>query len=181
MDAQLGDDLGPDRGLDRAQQGAREQPDLGGPRRGVGADGEDALLEADRLAVLGDVPTDDLVPSAHDGAGGHVDLPPAVPDEALDLVNVNPYGNGTAIFTRDGGAARRYVHDVQVGMVGVNVPIPVPMAYYSFGGWKASLFGDTHAHGTQGVHFFTREKAVTSRWPEPDAATALDLGFPTHG
>ena len=88
-------------------------------------------------------------------------------DEALALVNANPYGNGTAIFTHDGGAARRFQHEVEVGMVGVNVPIPVPMAYYSFGGWKASLFGDTHAHGTEGVHFFTRGKVVTSRWLDP--------------
>ena len=83
-------------------------------------------------------------------------------DEALELVNANPYGNGTAIFTNDGGAARRFQHEVEVGMVGINVPIPVPMAYYSFGGWKASLFGDTHVHGTEGVHFYTRGKAVTS-------------------
>ena len=100
-------------------------------------------------------------------------------DEALALVNANPYGNGTAIFTSDGGAARRYQREVEVGMVGVNVPIPVPMAYYSFGGWKASLFGDTHAHGTEGVHFFTRGKVVTSRWPDP-GTSAIDLGFPQH-
>lgn len=100
-------------------------------------------------------------------------------DAALELVDANPYGNGTAIFTCDGGAARRYVSEVQVGMVGVNVPIPVPMAYYSFGGWKASLFGDTHAHGTDGVHFFTRGKVVTSRWPDP-AHGGVDLGFPRH-
>ena len=98
-------------------------------------------------------------------------------DEALALVNDNPYGNGTAIFTHDGGAARRFQHEVEVGMVGVNVPIPVPMAYYSFGGWKASLFGDTHAHGTEGVHFFTRGKVVTSRWPDPSTG-GIDLGFP---
>src|SRR3954462_4611643 len=84
-------------------------------------------------------------------------------DEALELINTNPYGNGTAIFTNDGGAARRFQNEVEVGMVGINVPIPVPMAYYSFGGWKASLFGDTHAHGTEGVQFFTRGKAITSR------------------
>jgi malonate-semialdehyde dehydrogenase (acetylating)/methylmalonate-semialdehyde dehydrogenase len=98
-------------------------------------------------------------------------------DEALDLVNANPYGNGTAIFTRDGGAARRYQREVEVGMVGVNVPIPVPMAYYSFGGWKASLFGDTHAHGLEGVHFYTRAKVVTTRWPDPGTG-GIDLGFP---
>ena len=83
---------------------------------------------------------------------------------ALELVNSNTYGNGTAIFTNDGGAARRFQNEVQVGMVGINVPIPVPVSYYSFGGWKASLFGDSHAHGTEGVHFFTRGKTVTSRW-----------------
>jgi malonate-semialdehyde dehydrogenase (acetylating)/methylmalonate-semialdehyde dehydrogenase len=100
-------------------------------------------------------------------------------DEALALVNGNPYGNGTAIFTRDGGAARRYQREVEVGMVGVNVPIPVPMAYYSFGGWKASLFGDSHAHGTEGVHFYTRGKVITSRWPDP-GTSEIDLGFPRH-
>jgi len=98
-------------------------------------------------------------------------------EAALELVNANPYGNGTAIFTNDGGAARRFTTDVQVGMVGVNVPIPVPMAYYSFGGWKSSLFGDTHAHGTEGVHFFTRGKVVTSRWLDPSHG-GVDLGFP---
>ena len=98
-------------------------------------------------------------------------------DEALELVNANPYGNGTAIFTNDGGAARRYQNEVQVGMIGVNVPIPVPMAYYSFGGWKSSLFGDTHAHGIEGVHFFTRGKVVTSRWLDPSHG-GLNLGFP---
>ena len=101
-------------------------------------------------------------------------------DEALGLVNANPYGNGTAVFTNDGGAARRYQNEVEVGMVGINVPIPVPMAYYSFGGWKSSLFGDTHAHGVEGVHFFTRGKVVTSRWLDPSHA-GVDLGFPTHG
>ncbi|GAA2393573.1 methylmalonate-semialdehyde dehydrogenase (acylating) [Catellatospora methionotrophica] len=100
-------------------------------------------------------------------------------EEALALVNGNPYGNGTAIFTNDGGAARRFQHEVEVGMIGVNVPIPVPMAYYSFGGWKASLFGDTHAHGAEGVHFFTRGKVVTSRWLDPSHG-GLNLGFPTQ-
>jgi malonate-semialdehyde dehydrogenase (acetylating)/methylmalonate-semialdehyde dehydrogenase len=100
--------------------------------------------------------------------------------EALDLVNANRYGNGTAIFTSNGGAARAFETDVQVGMVGVNVPIPVPMAYYSFGGWKASLFGDTHAHGTEGVHFFTRGKVVTTRWPDPATAGGLELAFPKN-
>jgi len=100
-------------------------------------------------------------------------------DDALELVNANPYGNGTAIFTNDGGAARRFQNEVQVGMIGVNVPIPVPMAYYSFGGWKNSLFGDTHAHGTEGVHFFTRGKVVTSRWLDPSHG-GLNLGFPQN-
>jgi malonate-semialdehyde dehydrogenase (acetylating)/methylmalonate-semialdehyde dehydrogenase len=98
-------------------------------------------------------------------------------DDALALVNANPYGNGTAIFTNDGGAARRFQAGVEIGMVGINVPIPVPMAYYSFGGWKSSLFGDTHAHGPDGVHFFTRAKVVTSRWPDTGRG-GLDLGFP---
>ena len=100
-------------------------------------------------------------------------------DGALELVNANPYGNGTAIFTNDGGAARRFQSEVQVGMIGVNVPIPVPMAYYSFGGWKNSLFGDSHAHGTEGVHFFTRGKVVTSRWLDPSHG-GLNLGFPQN-
>ena len=100
-------------------------------------------------------------------------------DEALNVINANPYGNGTAIFTNDGGAARRFTHEVEVGMVGVNVPIPVPMAFYSFGGWKSSLFGDTHVHGTEGVHFYTRGKAVTSRWLDPSHG-GVNLGFPVH-
>ncbi|MDJ0028092.1 methylmalonate-semialdehyde dehydrogenase (acylating) [Gordonia sp. CNJ-863] len=100
-------------------------------------------------------------------------------DEALELINSNPYGNGTAIFTNDGGAARRFQNEVEVGMVGINVPIPVPTAYYSFGGWKNSLFGDTHAHGTEGVHFFTRGKVVTSRWLDPSHG-GINLGFPQN-
>jgi malonate-semialdehyde dehydrogenase (acetylating)/methylmalonate-semialdehyde dehydrogenase len=98
-------------------------------------------------------------------------------DAALELVNANAFGNGTAIFTRNGAAARRYHRDVQVGMVGVNVPIPVPMAYYSFGGWKDSLFGEHHMHGDEGIRFYTRHKAVTTRWPE-DTSGGVDLGFP---
>lgn len=103
-------------------------------------------------------------------------------DEAVALVNANPYGNGTAIFTNDGGAARRYEDEVEVGMIGVNVPIPVPVAYYSFGGWKRSLFGDTHAHGAEGVHFFTRGKVVTTRWIDPAnrPTGGLELGFPRN-
>lgn len=100
-------------------------------------------------------------------------------DEGLELINANPYANGTAIFTRDGGAARRFQYEVEVGMVGINVPIPVPVAYYSFGGWKASLFGDTHMYGPEGVNFYTRGKVVTSRWPEP-ATSRIDLGFPQN-
>jgi malonate-semialdehyde dehydrogenase (acetylating)/methylmalonate-semialdehyde dehydrogenase len=98
-------------------------------------------------------------------------------DEAVRLVNENPYGNGTAIFTRDGGVARQFQFDVQAGMVGVNVPIPVPVAYYSFGGWKASLFGDSHIYGPEGINFYTRGKVVTARWPDP-ATSKVDLGFP---
>ncbi len=98
-------------------------------------------------------------------------------DEALKLVNDNPYGNGVAIFTRDGGVARQFQFDVNVGMVGVNVPIPVPVAFYSFGGWKNSLFGDRHIYGPEGIDFYTRTKAVTSRWPDP-ATSKVDLGFP---
>jgi malonate-semialdehyde dehydrogenase (acetylating)/methylmalonate-semialdehyde dehydrogenase len=99
--------------------------------------------------------------------------------EAVALINANEYGNGTAIFTRDGGAARQFQFDVDAGMVGVNVPIPVPVAYYSFGGWKASLFGDTHMYGPDGIHFFTRTKVVTSRWPDP-GTSSVDLGFPRN-
>ncbi len=98
-------------------------------------------------------------------------------EQALALVNSNPWANGVAIFTNDGGAARRFQNEVQVGMVGINVPIPVPMAYYSFGGWKASLFGDAHVHGREGVHFYTRGKVVTARWPEPQHR-GVNLGFP---
>ena len=101
-------------------------------------------------------------------------------DDALAVVNGSPYGNGTAIFTNDGGAARRFTSEVEVGMVGINVPIPVPMAFYSFGGWKSSLFGDTHVHGTEGVHFYTRGKAVTSRWLDPSHG-GVNLGFPVNG
>lgn len=98
-------------------------------------------------------------------------------DEAVRLINENPYGNGTAIFTRDGGVARRFSWDAQAGMVGINVPIPVPAAQFSFGGWKNSLFGDTHIYGREGIKFYTRGKVITSRWPEP-ATSKVDLGFP---
>lgn len=98
-------------------------------------------------------------------------------DDAVDVVNRSPYGNGTAVFTRSGGAARRFARDVQVGMVGVNVPVPVPTAFFSFGGWKSSLFGDLHVHGEDGVRFYTRTKVVTTRWPE--RREAVDLSMPT--
>ncbi len=100
-------------------------------------------------------------------------------DDGVKLINDHIYGNGTAIFTNDGGAARKFQNEIQVGMIGINVPIPVPAAYYSFGGWKASLFGDTHAHGSEGVHFFTRGKVVTSRWLDPSHG-GINLGFPQN-
>ncbi|CAB4878350.1 unannotated protein [freshwater metagenome] len=100
-------------------------------------------------------------------------------DEGVALINSGAFGNGTAIFTNDGGAARRFQNEIQVGMVGINVPIPVPVAYYSFGGWKNSLFGDTKAHGVEGVHFFTRGKAITSRWLDPSHG-GINLGFPQN-
>ncbi len=100
-------------------------------------------------------------------------------EEGLRLINDNVYGNGTALFTRDGGVARQFQFDVQVGMVGINVPIPVPVSYYSFGGWKASLFGDQHMYGPEGVNFYTRSKVVTSRWPDP-RTSSVDLGFPQN-
>jgi malonate-semialdehyde dehydrogenase (acetylating)/methylmalonate-semialdehyde dehydrogenase len=99
-------------------------------------------------------------------------------EEALEIVNRNPYGNGTAVFTNDGGAARRFRRDVEVGMVGINVPIPVPMAFYSFGGWNDSLFGDSGVHGIEGVRFYTHAKTVTSRWPKVTAKQAVELNFP---
>jgi malonate-semialdehyde dehydrogenase (acetylating)/methylmalonate-semialdehyde dehydrogenase len=100
-------------------------------------------------------------------------------EEGVALINSGAFGNGTAIFTNDGGAARKFVSDIQVGMVGVNVPIPVPMAYFSFGGWKHSLFGDSRAHGEEGFRFFTRQKVVTSRWLDPSHG-GLNLGFPQN-
>ena len=100
-------------------------------------------------------------------------------EAARDLINANPYANGVAIFTRDGFQARRFQHEIEVGMVGINVPIPVPMAYYSFGGWKQSLFGDVHMHGEEGVRFYTRAKVITARWTQTQ--TGKDLGFPTAG
>ncbi|MGO4749138.1 aldehyde dehydrogenase family protein, partial [Streptomyces sp. 2MCAF27] len=101
-------------------------------------------------------------------------------DEAIELINSSKWGNGTAIFTRDGGAARRFQLEVEAGMVGVNVPIPVPVGYHSFGGWKDSLFGDQHIYGNDGVHFYTRGKVVTTRWPEPSEEVGINLGFPKN-
>ena len=101
-------------------------------------------------------------------------------EEAIALVNDNPYGNGTAVFTNDGGAARKFQNEIQVGMVGINVPIPVPLAFYSFGGWKDSIFGDHAIYGPEGVHFYTRPKVIISRWPDP-IHRGVDLGFPQHG
>ena len=96
-------------------------------------------------------------------------------EDAIDIVNQSPYGNGTAVFTQSGAAARRFANAIQVGMVGVNVPIPVPMAFFSFGGWKSSLFGDLHMHGPDGVRFYTRTKVVTTRWPEQRDAVSLSM------
>jgi malonate-semialdehyde dehydrogenase (acetylating)/methylmalonate-semialdehyde dehydrogenase len=101
-------------------------------------------------------------------------------EEAIALVNGNPYGNGTAVFTNDGGAARKFQNEIQVGMVGINVPIPVPLAFYSFGGWKDSLFGAHSIYGPSGIDFYTRPKVVISRWPDP-IHRGVDLGFPQHG
>jgi malonate-semialdehyde dehydrogenase (acetylating)/methylmalonate-semialdehyde dehydrogenase len=100
-------------------------------------------------------------------------------EEGVNLINKGAFGNGTAIFTNDGGAARRFQNEIEVGMIGINVPIPVPVAYYSFGGWKNSAFGDTKAHGVEGVHFFTRGKAITSRWLDPSHG-GINLGFPQN-
>jgi malonate-semialdehyde dehydrogenase (acetylating) / methylmalonate-semialdehyde dehydrogenase len=156
------------------------------------ADGADLVVDGRGLAVdghesgffLGPCLFDRVTPAMsiyRDEIFGPVLSVVRVPgfDHALDLVNANPYGNGTAVFTRDGGAARLFQRDVRVGMIGVNVPIPVPMAYFSFGGWKASLFGDLHVHGPDGVRFYTRGKAITTRWPDPHER-GVDLGFPTH-
>ena len=101
-------------------------------------------------------------------------------EEAIRLINENPYGNGTAVFTNDGGAARKFQSEIQVGMVGINVPIPVPLSFYSFGGWKDSIFGSHAIYGPEGVHFYTRQKVVISRWADP-IHRGVDLGFPTHG
>ena len=120
----------------------------------------------------GRLPRGDLRPGAVGGPHDTV-------DEAIELINANPYGNGTAIFTGSGEAARTFQRGVNVGMIGINVPIPVPMAYYSFGGWKDSLFGASHIHGPEGVQFYTRAKVVTQRWPHVEAARGSSFHFPT--
>jgi len=147
----------------------------------VVTDGRDTAPDSDGF-FLGVSLLDDVTPEMdayRDEIFGPVLSVVRVPtyDDALTLVNENPYGNGVAIFTRDGGVARQFQFDVNVGMVGINVPIPVPVAYYSFGGWKSSLFGDRHIYGPEGIDFYTRTKAVTSRWPDP-ATSRVDLGFP---
>jgi malonate-semialdehyde dehydrogenase (acetylating) / methylmalonate-semialdehyde dehydrogenase len=101
-------------------------------------------------------------------------------EDAIRMINDNPYGNGTAVFTNDGGAARKFQNEIQVGMVGVNVPIPVPLSFHSFGGWKDSIFGSHAIYGPEGVHFYTRQKVVITRWPDP-IHRGVDLGFPQHG
>ena len=148
----------------------------------VVVDGRDASLPADGF-FLGPSLIDHVTPDMdchRDEIFGPVLVVVRVDsyEEALELINSNPYGNGTAIFTRDGGTTRRFQAEVQAGMVGVNVAIPVPVAYHSFGGWKASLFGDAHAYGPESVRFYTRAKAVTTRWPDA-ASSMVDLGFPT--
>ena len=154
-----------------------------GPKQGatIVADGRDTAPDGDGF-FLGVSLLDNVTPEMDaykDEIFGPVLSVVRVPtyDDALRLVNDNPYGNGVAIFTRDGGVARQFQFDVNVGMVGVNVPIPVPVAYYSFGGWKSSLFGDRHIYGPEGIDFYTRTKAVTSRWPDPKTSK-VDLGFP---
>ncbi len=154
-----------------------------GPEQGATlvADGRETAPDGDGF-FLGVSLLDDVTPEMdayRDEIFGPVLSVVRVPtyDEALRLVNDNPYGNGVALFTRDGGVARAFQFDVNVGMVGINVPIPVPVAYYSFGGWKSSLFGDRHIYGPEGIDFYTRTKAVTSRWPDP-ATSKVDLGFP---
>jgi malonate-semialdehyde dehydrogenase (acetylating) / methylmalonate-semialdehyde dehydrogenase len=154
-----------------------------GPEQGATlvADGRETTPDGDGF-FLGVSLLDDVTPEMdayRDEIFGPVLSVVRVPTyaEALRLVNENPYGNGVALFTRDGGVARRFQFDVNVGMVGINVSIPVPVAYYSFGGWKSSLFGDRHIYGPEGIDFYTRTKAVTSRWPDP-ATSKVDLGFP---
>jgi len=156
-------DSGPEQGATIVADGRETTPDGDGFFLGVSLlDNVTPEMDAYRDEIFGPVLSVVRVPTY---------------DEALRLVNDNPYGNGVAIFTRDGGVARQFQFDVNVGMVGVNVPIPVPVAYYSFGGWKSSLFGDRHIYGPEGIDFYTRTKAVTSRWPDPKTSK-VDLGFP---
>jgi len=156
-------DSGPEQGATLVADGRETSPDGDGFFLGVSLlDNVTPEMDAYRDEIFGPVLSVVRVPTY---------------DEALRLVNENPYGNGVALFTRDGGVARRFQFDVNVGMVGINVPIPVPVAYYSFGGWKSSLFGDRHIYGPEGIDFYTRTKAVTSRWPDP-ATSKVDLGFP---
>jgi malonate-semialdehyde dehydrogenase (acetylating)/methylmalonate-semialdehyde dehydrogenase len=156
-------DSGPAQGATLIADGRESAPDNGGFFLGVSLlDDVTPEMDAYRDEIFGPVLSVVRVPTY---------------DEALDLVNGNQYGNGVALFTRDGGVARQFQFDVNVGMVGINVPIPVPVAYYSFGGWKNSLFGDRHIYGPEGIDFYTRTKAVTSRWPDP-ATSRVDLGFP---
>jgi malonate-semialdehyde dehydrogenase (acetylating)/methylmalonate-semialdehyde dehydrogenase len=156
-------DTGPEQGATLVADGRETSPDGDGFFLGVSLlDNVTPEMDAYRDEIFGPVLSVVRVPSY---------------DEALRLVNENPYGNGVALFTRDGGVARQFQFDVNVGMVGINVPIPVPVAYYSFGGWKSSLFGDRHIYGPEGIDFYTRTKAVTSRWPDP-ATSKVDLGFP---
>ena len=156
-------DSGPEQGATLVADGRETAPDGGGFFLGVSLlDDVTPEMDAYRDEIFGPVLSVVRVPTYA---------------EALRLVNENPYGNGVAIFTRDGGVARQFQFEVEVGMVGINVPIPVPVAYYSFGGWKSSLFGDRHIYGPEGIDFYTRTKAVTSRWPDP-ATSKVDLGFP---
>jgi malonate-semialdehyde dehydrogenase (acetylating) / methylmalonate-semialdehyde dehydrogenase len=156
-------DSGPEQGATLVADGRETAPDNGGFFLGVSLlDDVTPEMDAYRDEIFGPVLSVVRVKTY---------------DEALRLVNENPYGNGVALFTRDGGVARQFQFDVNVGMVGINVPIPVPVAYYSFGGWKASLFGDLHAYGPDAIQFYTRGKVVTSRWPDP-ATSSVDLGFP---
>jgi malonate-semialdehyde dehydrogenase (acetylating)/methylmalonate-semialdehyde dehydrogenase len=156
-------DSGRDQGATIVADGRETAPDGGGFFLGVSLlDDVTPEMDAYRDEIFGPVLSVVRVPTY---------------DEAIRLVNDNPYGNGVALFTRDGGVARQFQFEVNVGMVGINVPIPVPVAYYSFGGWKSSLFGDRHIYGPEGIDFYTRSKAVTSRWPDP-ATSKVDLGFP---
>jgi malonate-semialdehyde dehydrogenase (acetylating)/methylmalonate-semialdehyde dehydrogenase len=156
-------DSGPEQGATLVADGRESAPSNGGFFLGVSLlDNVTPEMDAYRDEIFGPVLSVVRVPTY---------------DDALRLVNDNPYGNGVALFTRDGGVARQFQFDVNVGMVGINVPIPVPVAYYSFGGWKSSLFGDRHIYGPEGIDFYTRTKAVTSRWPDPKTSK-VDLGFP---